>query len=127
MTWFIVDDNFPEHPKLDELEADPDRWARAVAVWLTVGCHCSRNSTDGQISSERLVRATPLKEGALDVAKDLVSIGLWEREGDRFRYHDWADYQPTRAELEGERKAAQEEWRQWFQQNAKRLRAERDR
>lgn len=103
MTWFRVDDGFPEHPKLAELEHDPRLWAEALAVWMAAGCYCNRNLTDGEITHGRLRRLTPLGVRAERVAVELVRIGLWEKIADGYRFHDWHDYQPTSDEVSQKR------------------------
>ena len=50
MPWFITDDGFPEHPKVDRLEAVCETWERFAAartVWHDMGCDCARRLTDG--------------------------------------------------------------------------------
>lgn len=103
MTWFKVDDGFTEHPKLRALEANPREWAEAMAVWLAAGAYCARNLTDGFVDSGRLARATPLGRRALSVADRLVACGLWECVDGGYRFHDWADWQPTKAEILADR------------------------
>jgi hypothetical protein len=112
MVWFRVDDGFIEHPKLRELEREPERWARAVALWLAAGTYSARNLTDGYVTRDRARRVTPMSpEASLAAAEDLVKIGLWETVGDDFQFHDWAEYQLVRSELEAQRKDAAERQR----------------
>lgn len=116
MTWFRVDDAFAEHPKLEALEAlGPETWSRCIAVWIAAGCYCARHTTDGAISRARLGRITPLGRDALAAAEHLVEAGLWDATDDGFVFHDWSDYQPTKAELEADRAAKTERQKRWRQ------------
>lgn len=102
MTWFRVDDCFPEHVKLQALERDPRLWSDAMALWLAGGCYCRRAGTAGFISDERLVRLTPLSpRRARAVAQALADqtrigdgVGLWVRVEGGWQIHDFADYGP---------------------------------
>lgn len=116
MTWFKVDDRFPEHSKLEALEHDPRGWAEALAVWLVAGCHAAGNLTDGLIARSRLERITPMGKRASKVADQLVELGLWERTDKGYKFHDWFDWQPSAEEVEYQR-----------ERNAAKQRAIRDR
>jgi hypothetical protein len=119
VTWFKSDDRFPEHPKVDALEAHFGRsWQLlnlALATWHLLGCDCAARRTDGRFDlarAQRVMRAPPREvERALD---GLVAVGLLTLDGGVYAYHDWAEYQPTKAQLDEERKATarrQSEWR----------------
>lgn len=119
MTWFKSDDRFPEHPKVDALEAHFGRsWQTlnlALATWHLLGCDCAARRTDGRFDlarAQRVVRAPGREvERALE---GLVAVGLLTLDGGVYAYHDWAEYQPTKAQLDEERKATarrQSEWR----------------
>ena len=97
--WLKVDDNFPDHPKLEGLEGEPRLWADAVALWLVVGCYCSRHGTDGAITTARLHRASRMTRRATEkAAKALVKCGLFEKTPRGFTMHDFLDYNPSSAE-----------------------------
>lgn len=112
MTWVKVDDQFHEHPKL----AAPG--AAAWGMWLAGIAYCNRALTDGFISdavAEGLggrwrVRRPDLKMiarcGDVEVVVDadliavaLVDAGLWHRVDGGYQIHDYADFQPLRAEV----------------------------
>jgi len=113
MTWFKVDDGFPEHRKLEELEANADEWAACLAVWLAAGCDCSRRLTEGKISAARLSRITPFGRKAVAIADRLVGLNLWEKHGIDYTFHDWHDYQPEAEVVEENREKSRERWREW--------------
>ena len=87
--WFKVDDSFYDHPKVLPLSGDE------VALWLRAGAWCGRQLTDGFVPD----RALPVLGYGRETADALVSVGLWERLAAGYRFHDWEDYQPTRAEV----------------------------
>lgn len=120
MTWYRVDDEFTDSPKLLPLEDDWRLWCDCMALWLAAGVYCARAQTDGRIKRSRLVRLTPMPAArAIEVADALVDraqkedseFGLWEREGEDYRFHDWLHYQPSADEIarakEGNRRRQQ--------------------
>jgi hypothetical protein len=115
MAWLAVDDGFPEHPKLAELEHSPRLWADCLALWLAAGCYCRRALSDGEIPTKRLYRLTPLtRRRVAFCAKTPVKIGLWVQNGGGvFAFHDWQDYQPTRAKVNEQRALKSERQRRW--------------
>lgn len=120
MTWFRVDDDLPQSLKIERLEEYPTHvYSAALTTWMLLGCDCSSPArrTDGYVSRTRLLRCLPkLGESlALEAAAALVGVGLWEPSGDGWQFHDWADYQPTKAEHEAEKRARTERQRKWRQ------------
>jgi hypothetical protein len=91
VTWLKLDDNLDGHPKVLELsEVESWRWVRALL-------YCSRHETDGRVPAP-VLRGLKLK-----VAR-LLELGLLEeRDGELF-VHDFLKYNPSRAQLEGDRK-----------------------
>lgn len=114
MPWFAVDDGFPEHPKLEELESDPTRYMAAVTVWCIMGADCMRRLTDGHVSSHRLEKVLGfLGKHARNGVSALVDKGLWTIESDGWRYHDWAEYQPTKADIQKAKKQKTDRQKRW--------------
>jgi len=97
MPWFKVDDHFDDHPKTQGLSL------AAIGLWTLCGSFCSRRLTDGLVSRSKAVQYAKGHRTAERLAQELVDAGLWTVEGDGWRYHDWPDYQPTKAEVEAER------------------------
>jgi hypothetical protein len=95
MTWFKVDDSFYDHPKVFDA---PDC---AVALWTRAAAWSARNLTDGFVPAGMPARLCDDPDTAV---KELVRRGLWLRAKDGYRFHDWADYQPTREDVLAERK-----------------------
>lgn len=100
MTWFAVDDMFHSHPKLAELGTGK-RFAEAVALWTMAGSWSALHLTDGRVKTAQLTRLVPYQP--TQAANDLVRVGLWETTAEGFQFRDWADYQPTRDEVEAKR------------------------
>ena len=104
MPWFKVDDKFHDHPKVRRLGKDK---LAAVGLWTTCGSWAGDRVTDGFVPTS-VVRWHDAKER---LAKKLVDVGLWtksERDGEPgYQFHQWADYQPTREDIE----VTREEWR----------------
>jgi len=98
MTWGRVDDKLWGSPKW--LATGP----RARALWVSSLSWCSDQLTDGRVPAHVIT----VLGGTRRDAGDLVRAGLWEEAPDGWQFHDWADYQPSRAQVLAERKAAAE-------------------
>jgi hypothetical protein len=98
MPWFKVDDGFHGHPKVMDLSL------AAVGLWSLAGSWCAKYLTDGYVPSKTL----PRLGGTPALAQDLHDAGLWEPAEGGWQFRDWADYQPSKAEVEAERLAARE-------------------
>lgn len=100
MTWFKVDDGLPEHRKVRRLGRDK---APAMGVWVLCGAWVAANLNDGFVPDEVVQRY----DSRSKYSARLVEVGLWlraEEDGERgYRFHDWADIQPTRADIEARR------------------------
>lgn len=96
MTWFKVDDKLHDHRKARA--AGPT----AMGVWLMAGSWSAANLTDGFVPSAILTRWGRQRDAAR-----LVEVGLWyadEHDGEKgWRFHQWAEFQPTRAKKLAER------------------------
>jgi hypothetical protein len=101
VTWFKVDDQFPRHPKVVRAGTD--------AAWLFIagGCYCSQYLTDGFIPKDALVGLTALRT-PLKLAQRLVEAGLWHDRGDCWEVNDFLQYNPSREQVENDRRAARE-------------------
>ena len=94
MTWFKVDDSFSSHPKV--MMSSP----AAIGLWVIAGTWSAANLTDGFVSVPVLPRLLP---DSMELAEELVTVGLWKRAKGGYQFHDWEDYQPTKAEVMAER------------------------
>lgn len=103
MTWLKVDDGFPSHEKVMALSEGPCR-GDAIALWTFGGCWSSHALREGFVPNG-VVRAYGFHPEA---APELVRVGLWVEEQGGYRFHDWADYQPSAAQVEERRKAGAE-------------------
>lgn len=89
MTWFKVDDGFNTNPKTAMLSD------AATALWTRAGSWSCSQLTDGFIPRDML----PFFRKTEETAIELVEAGLWEESEKGWNFHDWRDYQPTRAEV----------------------------
>lgn len=103
MSWLRVDDGFPSHEKVMALSEGPCR-GDALALWLFCGCWSSHALRDGFVPTG-VVRAFAFHPEA---ASELVRVGLWLTAKGGYHFHDWADYQPSAAQVEERRKAGAE-------------------
>lgn len=99
MPWGRVDDTWYDHPKLEELE--DDRLAGAGLNSLAWSW-CNRFLTDG-----KLPRGTVAKlGGTIELADQLVRVGLWESAPGGYQIHDFLVYNDS-AEQVRERRATE--------------------
>jgi len=98
MVWVRLADDFVDHPKV--VEAGP------LASWLYV-CglsYSNRYATDGFIPSGQVRRLADVREPDL-LARKLVEVRLWEPVKGGYQIHDYAEYQPSSAEVKRDREA----------------------
>ncbi len=95
MTWGKVSDRLHAHSKAR-------RAREAMALWVLALSWSCDELTDGAVPSDMPELLIP---GGDAMAERLVSVGLWERTEAGFRFHDWAEYQPS-ADEERERRAS---------------------
>lgn len=100
MSWVLLDDNFPTHPKA--VQAGP------VAAYLFVCglCYCRKHHTDGFIP-EKAVASLGASTNPRRLVDILVRAVLWERNAGGYRVHDYQQMYSDDAE-----KARQDEKRQ---------------
>lgn len=110
MTWVRLDDAFFHHTKVMRVGKD------GMLLFLASLCYCSSGSTDGYIDGAVVRKLAALAE-VEDVAAAtgrLLTVGMWERDGDGYRVHDYLKYNPSAEqvrELRAEGARRQAEWR----------------
>lgn len=93
MVWAKVDDRL--HSSVKWRTASKG----ARALWTTALSWCADQETDGHVPAGML----PVLDGTVAEARSLVSAGLWEPVDGGWRFRNWAEYQPVRADLERRR------------------------
>lgn len=101
MTWFVIDDTFAFHPKVVAA-------GNAITLWVRAGAWCAQQLTDGHVPAYMI----PSLGSKRDAGK-LVEVGLWERVEGGYVFHDWADYQQSRAEVERKRRQNADRVAKW--------------
>lgn len=98
-----LDDEFPEHPKVEALDDDLARWLYVAGL-----CYANRNLTGGRIPKGAALRLTDKVTQKL-IGRLLVVLvpgkgPLWEDHGDHYRIHDYDQHQQSaekrRSEIE---------------------------
>ncbi len=98
MTWVKLDDSLPDHPKIIRLSD------AAFRAYITGLCYCGKYLTDGGIPGPLALRFA----GKRAVLQELVHALLWIPMGEDFAVNGFLEYNPTRQQVEAERKAARE-------------------
>lgn len=98
MSWFHLDDNFPDHHKVAGLS---DAAFRLHVAGLA---YCSRGLTDGVINGDdvpRLVRR--FKPAA---RRELVDAGIWIESVGCYLIHDYLDWNDSREQVMAKKQGA---------------------
>ena len=93
MTWFKVDDGFHSHPKTIKVGMS------SRGLWVTAGSWSADQLTDGFVPKS----AIKMWGGTKRQVKELVEAGLWVEVENGWRFHGWAERQPTRKQVEKKR------------------------
>ncbi|MCX5522245.1 hypothetical protein OG342_05100 [Streptomyces bobili] len=97
MTWVKLDDRFPSHRKIALLSD------RAFRLHVSAMCWCAENLTDGHIGERELPLIAHVRN-IKATAKALEEAGVWDRTDDGWAIHDYLDYNPSREQVQAERK-----------------------
>jgi len=116
MTWFRIDDQFYDHPKVVALfdGAEPEA---AIALWVLAGAWCARHLTDGLVPRGQ-VRRLGVANGPA-AAAELVRVGLWANADEGYLFNDWTDWNPSRDEVETKRAQNREKVRRHRERKAR--------
>jgi hypothetical protein len=103
MTWFKMDDQFPNHPKV--------RRAGDAAGWLFVcsGCYCAQYLTDGMVPKVVVGSLTGMKPAHVARAIErLIDVELWLEHEDYYEVNNYLEFNPSREKVENDRREAAE-------------------
>lgn len=106
MVWFKVDDQLHDHRKTRAAGK------AAMGVWVLAGSWCGDRLSDGFVPTSVLTRW-----GTHGDAQRLVEAGLWEpcqQDGeDGWRFHNWAEFQPSKLGVQADRAATRGRVKAW--------------
>ena len=77
--WARLHQKFDQHPKVQQVSL------AAVGLWTLCNSRSRRNRTSGSVPRDWVA-------DHLEQANELVEAKLWLRDGDNFRFNDWADW-----------------------------------
>src|SRR5690349_11970818 len=122
MTWFKVDDTFYRSRKVRKLG---DERVACVGLWTLCGGWSADNLTDGFVPWEVIEDWDDVRS----LAKRLIVAGLWvetEVDGEAgVQFHDWEDWQPTKAQVQQRRKHDAERRARWREEQRRRREAQK--
>lgn len=93
MPWFKVDDTLATHAKVVRAGNS------AMGLWVRAGSWSASQLTDGYVPADMI----GVLGGKAADARRLVEVGLWVNADGGYRFHQWDDRQPSRAETEKKR------------------------
>lgn len=97
MAWFKVDDGFHSNRKV--LSIPRAQRLAAVGLWTLAGSWSAQQELDGFVPDYMVAEWG----GTPRLVEALVTAGLWVRVPEGTEFPKWAEYQPTRADLEAAR------------------------
>ena len=97
MTWFKVDDGL--HSSRKVLILPRSVRLSAIGLWTLAGSWSASEELDGHVPDYMVTELG----GTPRIVAALVTAGLWESIPDGSQFSKWAEYQPTRADLEAAR------------------------
>lgn len=95
MVWARIDDKLHGHAKTEMAGTE------AMGLWVIALSYCSDYLTDGHITRQRVERLAGSR--GEELAARLVMAGFWEPTATGWVFRDFAEYNPTRDEVEAER------------------------
>jgi hypothetical protein len=102
MVWVKLDDHIDQHPKIAALDD------HAFALFVCGLAYCNRNETDGFIPNMVGLGQLRYCDGnPVPSIRQLERGGLWVQVAGGWQVHDYAQYQPTKQQIEEERAAKQ--------------------
>lgn len=107
ITWFKVDDGLPTSRKI--LSIPRSVRLSAVGLWTLAGAWSAGEELDGHVPDYMVTELG----GTPRLVDALIRSGLWEEVAEGAQFSNWAEYQPTRAELEAARAKEAERKRRW--------------
>lgn len=106
MPWVRFDDQFPIHRRIAGLSDGAFRLHVAAICW------CARNLTDGYVASVDVEHVSRSRRPWRQV-DELVGAGTWHVVDGGWLIHDYLEYQPSKAQVEQERKGRAERQARW--------------
>jgi phosphoglycolate phosphatase-like HAD superfamily hydrolase len=115
--WTKLSDEFFRNPKVVSAGRD------ARDLYLVALCHSNEHLTDGFIAIGYLRRLAADAEidNAADSAARLVAVGLWTPVEGGWMIHDFAVYNPTKEQVEAERRQTAERKERWKERRSERV------
>lgn len=107
MGWFRVDDGFHSHPKVLAVGNE------AAGLYVRCGSWCAQHRTDGQIPRE-----IALLYGNTGCVSFLEAEGLWIPTKTGWRMHDYLAYNPSKKQVEAERRKAADRQKRYRERHA---------
>ena len=107
MAWFKVDDGLHASKKL--LRIPRQHRLAALGLWTIAGSWSANQLTDGHVPDYMVDEWG----GTQELVDWLVRSELWSLAEDGAQFNNWAEYQPTKAEVEDERRRNREKLQKW--------------
>ena len=110
MPYLNLDDNYPDHPKVDALSDGAFRLHTAGLCW------CAKNLTDGFVDERRVARLTRTYKPAY--LAELVEAAMWLRVLGGYGLHDYLDWNKSKEWWGTKREKDAKRLAEWRAKNA---------
>jgi len=111
MAWIKLDDQFPDHPKVDGLSHG------AFRLHVAGMCQSGRYLTDGFIETSRAPRLIHNYKPAF--LAEVIAAGLWHKAEGGWWINDFVQWNKSKAWWEDKRKKDAERLANWRRENGK--------
>lgn len=107
MSWFVVDDDAHDHPKMVAAGN------AALGLWMRCGAYSAKYGLGGFVPTE-IARS----KGRPGEIGSLVRVGLWLEVDGGYRFHDWDDRNDSTEQAKAKRAQAAARQRRWRDRQA---------
>ena len=111
MAWIKLDDQFPDHPKVDSLSHG------AFRLHVAGMCHAGRYLSDGLIETSRVPRL--IHGYRPSMLKELIDVGLWHPVEGGWEINDFVEWNKSKAWWDEKRRKDAERIAAWRAENGK--------
>jgi hypothetical protein len=115
VAYLRISDDLPDHPKISRISDGTFR------LYINANCWCQKHLTDGKITAASLQDIPRYRANRVE---ELLAAGLWHREPDGYRVHDFLQHNDSKAEVTARRQRTASRVASWRERHPKPASAE---